>query len=287
MRPTLFLTAALLLWGCGPRLYYPQLDWMIPLYVEDYLPLEVDQRSALEARLADQLEWHCRTQLAGYAAFLRSVGEDFAEPGRPVTRERLSGRLEAARAHWKALMARVGPDLAALVASANDEQIGALFENIEKDNRKIRRKYVDPPETEIYEKRSERMVERLEWWTGPLTGPQKEAVAEWSRAIGPVAEERLAHRLRVQEAFRERIALRKADPGFPARFTALLVSPEGLRTPGYEALVERSTSLTLDLLAQVAAALTGQQRARLLERIDSLAGDFDALSCETPAKSAP
>ncbi|MBW2478807.1 MAG: hypothetical protein JRF38_02360, partial [Deltaproteobacteria bacterium] len=66
--------------GCGPRLMYQHLDWLIPWYVSDYISLDSDQQNLLEERLAKLLDWHCRTQLPVYAMTLRALGRDLANP---------------------------------------------------------------------------------------------------------------------------------------------------------------------------------------------------------------
>ena len=62
--------------GCGPRLIYPHLEWLIPWYISDFISLDDRQKNMLEERLLKQLAWHCRTQLTIYAEALRSIGAD-------------------------------------------------------------------------------------------------------------------------------------------------------------------------------------------------------------------
>ena len=281
------MAALLLITACGPRWYYHHLDWMIPWYVDDYLSLDTGQRSALETRLARQLNWHCQTQLPEYAAFLRSVGQDFEDPDQSVTRAQFARYLETLRQYWKALMARIGPDLADILITASDEQVEELFRNIEEDNLERQRTYVDPPEDEILRNRTDRMVDRLERWVGDLTDAQSAAVQQWSALIGATSDQWLANRRRVQQAFRELIATRKEDATFKEKFTALLVSPEGVRTPAYQARLDRNIALMLDLLTKIEQLLTEAQRAHLLAYLDSLAEDFEVLACDIPPKTTP
>ena len=46
-RTAIFLIAVVIA-GCGPRLVYPHLDWLIPWYVSDYISLDSDQKNMLE-----------------------------------------------------------------------------------------------------------------------------------------------------------------------------------------------------------------------------------------------
>ena len=138
----LFIIAALtllLITACGPRWYYHHLDWMIPWYVDDYLALDSGQRNDLERRLAIQLNWHCRTQLTEYATFLKSVSRDFQTPDTTVTREQFVSYLQSLNQYWKDLMAQVGPDVADIVITASDDQIGEL-----------RRRRVEDLELEVF-----------------------------------------------------------------------------------------------------------------------------------------
>lgn len=281
----LLLAAALVLTACGPRWYYDHLDWMIPWYVDDYLTLDTRQRSALEKRLADQLDWHCRTQLPEYAAFLRSVAQDFDDPHRVVPRERFAHHLETLRYHWRNLMAGIGPDMADLLIAVSDAQIDELFENLEKDNQELERKYVDPPFDERIEKRIDRMIARLERWIGNLDDSQREAVAGWARQIGPTSDQWIAQRRRTQGAFREVLGRRTTDPMYKAHFIALLVSPEKLRTAVYQSRLDRNTGYTLDLLTEVGRTMSDTQRAEFIRELASLAEDFEILACEEPDRT--
>ena len=74
-----------LLTGCGPRLVYPHLDWLIPFYVDDYISLNRKQGSMLEKRLLQVLDWHCRTQLPAYAQSLRELAKDLEKLGQVET----------------------------------------------------------------------------------------------------------------------------------------------------------------------------------------------------------
>jgi hypothetical protein len=281
------MATLLLVSACGPRWYYHHLDWMIPWYVDDYLSLDSGQRSALETRLARQLNWHCRTQLPEYAAFLRSVRKKFENPDQTVTREQFAQYLETLKQYWKDLMAQIGPDMADILITASDEQIDELFRNIEEDNLERQRTYVDPPEQDILQNRTDRMVDRLERWIGDLTDAQYTAVQQWSQNIGATTDQWIANRRRLQQAFRQLIATRTIDSAFKEKFTTLLVSPEVVRTAAYQARLDRNIAFMLDLLTDIEKTLTDPQRSHLLAYLESLAEDFDVLACEIPQKDAP
>ena len=160
-------------------------------------------------------------------------------------------------------MARIGPDMADILITASDEQIDELFSNIEEDNLERQRTFVDLPERDILQNRTDRMVDRLERWIGDLTDAQYAAVQQWSRNIGATTAQWLANRRRVQQAFRKLIATRKVDPAFKEKFTALLVSPAEVRTKAYQARLDRNIGFMLDLLTDIEKTLTDAQRSHL------------------------
>jgi hypothetical protein len=48
--------------------------------------------------------------------------------------------------------------------------------------------------------------------------------------------------------------------------------------------LDRNIALVLDLLTEIEKTLTDAQRSHLLAYLESLAEDFDRLSCEIPPK---
>jgi len=275
----LVIVGLLIFAACSPAWYYPHLDWLLPWYVRDYISLAPDQQSELENRLGRQLDWHCRTQLPAYAAFLRSVGRDFANPEHVVSLEQFQAYYGMLHVFWKELLASIAPDVADLLISASDRQIEDLFQAIEVDNQELEEKYVDPLPEEIYRNRYERMTKRMTEWIGPLEDRQKSAVEEWSNQLGTYGAARIANRRAVQQQFRKLLAGRTRNPAFKSQFTALLTAPEMLYGESYRIGAAHRTTLTLELLARTADSLTDEQRRHLLDYLAGLADDFDRLAC--------
>jgi hypothetical protein len=144
---TVFLIILLLLGvvGCGLRMTYPNLDWLIPWYVADYISLNQEQRSLLEKRLMPALDWHCHTQLPVYAHMLKALANDLDDPGRLLSVERLHAYAEQLNRRWRDIKIQIGPEMAEILASASDKQIAELFENVEQRNNAFKAQYVDIP----------------------------------------------------------------------------------------------------------------------------------------------
>lgn len=278
--PPLVISVVVLLFACGPRWTYTNLDWIIPWYVEDYIPLDAQQNDELSARLAYQLDWHCRTQMNRYAYFLRQLRQDLSAPGRPVLAQRWGDYLERLRQYWIDLIYQVGPDAMAILVTASDEQIDALFANIEKTNLELQHEYVDPPLGARQQNRQKRMQKRTAYWTGPLTTAQLEQVGQWAHGLTETAEEWMIHRRRFQATLRQQLLRRRRGEDFEHRLLDLFATPERLRTPSFQEKIDTNMELTFALLENISRSLTPKQRRHIVNRLGKLADELDRLACD-------
>jgi hypothetical protein len=270
----------IILMGCGTRLVYFHLDWLIPWYIGDYISLDSEQKNMLEKRLAAQLDWHCRTQLPVYAETLRGLGRDFAVTDPPIDGQRLRVHYTKLMGLWKVLLIEVAPDVTDIMMTASDAQVNELFSNLDKRNQKFREKYIDLPPEELNENRQKRMRKNLDHWISDLTSEQKQAVANWSSRLTPIAKVWLQNRVATQAYALELLENRDASPEFRKKLAALIVNPELEYTAAYQQKIDFNTEVTFNFIIEIDRLLTRDQRKFLLKRIESLASDFDKLSCD-------
>ncbi len=266
--------------GCGPQLIYPNLEWLIPFYVDDYISLNREQSSLLEKQLMRVLDWHCRTQLPVYAQLLREMAKDFKDPRQSVSYERLQYYFNQSMKHWRQLLKQIGPEMAEILATASDEQLAELFQNIEKRNNKFKSEYVDVSLEKLEEKRKERISKDIKHWISRLTPEQKQAVSDWSDQLMPLAADGLRNRERVLSEFQNLLTRRRHGSGFREAFVTLLVNLDQMRIPEYQQKIDYNTDITIKLLMEISRLLNPAQHAYLLKRIGSLAADLDRLSCD-------
>ena len=266
--------------ACGPRLIYHHLDWLIPWYVGDYISLDSDQKNMLEKRLSKLLDWHCRTQLPTYAVTLRGLGRDLAHSADPVDAATLQAYHTRILALWEGLLQQIGPDITAILATASDDQIRELFDNLTKQNQKFRKNYVDLAPDELIQNRQKRMIKRLKYWISDLNPEQRQALSDWSLELEPIAEQWVQNREVIQAEARRLLDSRDDNPEFRSDMQGLIMHPENMRSPAYQRKIDINTGITLKLLLQLDQMLTEDQRSHLLGRIESLAADFDTLSCD-------
>ena len=278
---------ALSLAACGTRLVYHHLDWLIPWYVSDYISLDRDQKNILEKRLSILLDWHCRTQLPAYAVTLRALGRDLADSADPVDLATLQAYHTRILALWQELLQQISPDITDILSLASDDQISELFDNLAEQNQTFRKKYVDLPPDELIQHRQQRMVKRLKYWLSDLNPEQKQAISDWSMKLTPIADQWVQNREDIQAEARRLLDLRDDDPQFRSGMQGLIMHPENMRSAEYQHKIDINTGITLKLLVQLNQMLTEDQRSHLLGRIESLAADFDTLSCDPETLPQP
>ena len=266
--------------GFSTQIVYFHLDWLIPWYISDYISLDREQKNLLEKRIMARMDWHCRTQLPLYAVALRDLGKDVADSENPIDVERLRFQYARFMELWKALLRELAPDITDLLLIASDEQIDELFANLVKRNQEFREKYVDLPIEVLDKNRRKRMLTRMDYWISDPTPAQKQAVTDWNNRLMPIAAEWLQNREKVQAHARTVLEKRTDSPEFRAKMLDLILYAERLRPAAYQQKIDFNTDVTLYFLVQLDRLLKPEQRQHLLKRIESLASDFDTISCD-------
>jgi hypothetical protein len=281
VRTWLILGFTLLLAACSAvKLVYNQLDWAIPLYVNNLVALDDTQGERLRADVTELLRWHCATQVSDYAQTLRTINADF-QSGR-VSRARLAAHHEQILAYWQAIRVQTAPRLTELLASASDAQVDELFDNFAEQNRKFRSEHVDLPENKLRENAEETMRERIEDWTGNLTAGQQRAVHAWSRGLALNGAERLAWRQHWQAEMRRALAARSDRQRFVNQMRPLIVHTEQLWPAPYREKYVRIREQTLTLLVEIGSTLEPEQLEHMARRTDRWAEAFEGLACAAP-----
>jgi hypothetical protein len=277
-RALLLLFTAISLSGCGVRVLYHQLDWLIPWQLQDYVTLDGSQRIELEVLVEDRLDWHCRTQLPRYAEWLRAAEHDLRSEA--VSAQWVAARADDAGVFWTQLMRPLSHDVAAILVQASDAQIDELFRNLDARTREQMKTFVNREDHVLIQERAERLEQRLRRWFGRMNADQRARIQAWSEDLGLFAHEWLENRARWQAQLRHALdeSDRRPESLQPA-LEQLMVRPEQTWYPDYVERLERQRNATWLLFADLYQMSSEDQRNRLITRAESLARDFERLSC--------
>lgn len=275
----IMLTVVLfLLPACTIRLIYDHLDWIIPWYVDDYISLDDFQETLLEKQLKEQLYWHRTSQLPRYAEMLRNLK---AAIERGITRSDLDQTHNTLRGYWQDMVRRLSPDIARLLATASDEQIEELLQNLEKRNKAFRERYIDLSKEELRQKKVDRFKRFLRFAMGSLTEEQEKILEEWSYELEEIAQERLVYIKIWQANFRLMLKERKNESAFAVALRDALFFNRSDWPEAFREKAIHNRELTKTTFLKLFESLTDDQRGRLFDRMINLAQDFEEMSQDT------
>lgn len=278
------LLAVSLLTGCSQvGLAYRNLDMIIPWSLNDYLKVRGEQKDWLDERLKQHLQWHCSTQLPGYLTWLDGLEQMVRDD--QVTAAGLQARTREAEQAIARIAQQVTPSAVELLGKLDDRQVQEMQQAFERDQSKRQKQYLNQPLDKQIAERAERMEKRLSPWMGSLNAVQKARVQQWSASLGEQNQAWLANRASWQSRFLTAVQQRNQSD-FAPRITALLQDRQTFWTQDYREAYDRTEQAAINMVVDVYAQSTPEQRQRLLRRIDDMRKDFNDLDCLKAARAS-
>ena len=264
----------LLLVACSTKLAYNYLDWILEWYVADLVNLTEDQEWQLNEALTKELAWHRKQQLPLY---IKSLDQLTHAINNGLTLESLQQLYTEQLKGWEQLKQHIAPTMAQLFKTMNESQIEQLLANLEGRNQELEEDYVNKPRNERIEQRQERMVDRIENWTGSLTEAQTQLISEWSQQIRPISTQWIANRRAWQTELGSTIRQYRNTSEFPARIEELFMNDHKYWTESYRTAYHYNLRLSMEMFINLEKQLTDRQRQHLLEDIAVLRKHIEEL----------
>ncbi|PSS50677.1 DUF6279 family lipoprotein [Pseudomonas sp. BBP2017] len=278
LRPfLLLLVPALLAVACSRiDLAYRNLDVLVPWSLNDYLNMNRQQKAWLNQRLKQHLAWHCRTQLPGYLTWIDEVRQMVVNG--QVTDQQVQARTQEVKQAIARVTDQITPSAAQLLRAMDDEQVREMRQAFTADIHERQARLVKTPLARQIAARAERMEKRLTPWLGELSPQQQLRIMAWSQGQGEQSRESVANRANWQAHFSEAMEQRKSD-GFQSRLEQLLKNRETLWTPEYRQASQHSEQAARQLLVDLMAQSSEQQRRHLEQKLSQVRKDFSVLKC--------
>jgi hypothetical protein len=272
----LLLLTLTLLSGCTAKLVYNQLGWLVPLYFDNYLALNGEQKKMLNGIVDRQIEWHRQHELPRYAAFLEKASNDLASG---LTLAAMDENNKTARVLWDDLITQLLPDIATLMSTLSDEQVAHLFKKWGDDLDSFATDSVKVSEKKQRANGVKNTRDLVETWVGSLNKEQRKLIDRWaSEQYVPLGKETYQYQLAWLDEYRAAMSLRQNQAELAARLRRLLVTPEQLGPPEYQKQINANTSTTQSLMVVLDATFTPEQRASGVKKLRSYASDFSELA---------
>jgi hypothetical protein len=179
---------------------------------------------------------------------------------------------------------QITPSAVELLSRFDDKQVDEMRAAFAKDQLKRENRYVNEPLERQIAERADRMDKRLSPWLGKLNAAQKQRIQNWSASLGEQNRAWVENRVHWQGLFVKAVEQRQA-PDFPKRIAALLQDRETFWTAEYRQAYDRTEKAAIELVVDIYALSTPDQRTRLLGRIADMRKDFTDLNCLKAARA--
>jgi hypothetical protein len=277
--PAVLLTA-LLVGACSlVDFAYHQLDWLMLRQVEAVVDLRADQRARLRGDIDALLAWHCETQVPRYVVFLDVLEEDFRR-GR-VTPGRVAEHAETLEGYWYAVLEKSADGLGQLLGSLAPYQIEQLELALRRRNdetaQAIRGAAGRDP-SPAYAKLAQRQIRR---WIGPLNQRQEQIIRDWSRAFEPLGNLGLAYRRSLHRSLHRLVLDHQGEPAALTRELEGFIDASKTDPPArYAGRVDANKARSIEMIAEVVAAMDAEQLDRLGTSIEKWRGELRRIRCD-------
>ena len=270
------LAAALTLAGCAVKLSYNQLDFIANWQLGRLVDLAPPQKALFNREFEEFWAWHRATQLELYAKDVREIA---ARVDRPLDAATVESYLDRSQAHLARTLQAIGPDVARVLKTFDDEQVRDMLDELAERRRDKAEESAEMTAEELREYSIDQMERNLKRWTGPLTREQKLRIRDWAHERTYAGTTWHQYQEAWAAAFTEVLAHRR-EPDFEQRFVKLL---DHGRVPydGEMAKVQaQNRALWIGVMADLTAMLTPAQRKHLRGKLEELAEDLDELASE-------
>ncbi|MCU0735796.1 MAG: DUF6279 family lipoprotein [Methylotetracoccus sp.] len=255
---------------------YNQADVIAAFQLDQYFDLSEAQADDADRRLKAIFAWHRHEQLPDYAEFLTEARARFE---RGLTTGDVEWFIDGLKTRYQAVAVRLSDDAAEFLAALEDRQIAHLRATLEAKNRELRQEwYLDEPVERQASRQIERILGRVEDWTGALTDTQRRQVEPLWAGLPLTGRQRYDERLRRQQEFLELLQARADGPVFRSRLRDWLLAWEQGRAPEYQRTLDALRNKSIAWIVRLDRLLTPRQRSHVAARLDEILGVIRALT---------
>ncbi|MEZ5740058.1 MAG: DUF6279 family lipoprotein [Burkholderiaceae bacterium] len=294
----------MLLASCSlARIGYTWAPTLLSWELGRYVTLSAKQQKESDELLKSLFEWHQRTQLPAYVAFLDDVDHRLSgiearlraqvpngagappsapakSDGSPLTAAELVAWRARAKAAWETVARQLAGPVASQVRTFTDEQLAEVGEAMARKHREAMAKYQQPDIGRRIEARHERWQQRLEQFIGPLTERQRATLGHRVAALTDSTDWWAEREQRQQRLLAVLTRVARERPPMPeatAAIEALLLHWSDGRTPQMRQLLATLTRESEALVIAVLDDMTLAQVRRARETLRGYANDLRPL----------
>lgn len=268
------LCLALAVSGCSLRVSYPYMDWWLSWKVGNYISLNREQQQHLQSTLDQFQRWHQHTQLPAYARELDALQTQLQKPG--LTPGQLQNYRKQSEKHWLASLDYALPDVTKMFMTVSDAQWQQFTQAVIEKTGKDTQPYLEGTAQEQHKRRQRQLEKGAKSWLGNVSPQQRQLIRQWSTEMHNLAAVRRLEQQRwvehVDQLYRQRQTLATAD--LQSRLRHLMAEETSFWLPEHARLLEENRQRTLQLLCDLHASLSDNQRRHMLQRLSEVQHDL-------------
>ena len=197
-------TLLLVLNSCSYNVFYNNLDYLIPAYINNLVELDSDQEAVVDLKTIYLLKWHQREQIPAYIEWLKNIKLLFKRSNAAeLNSEVISNTIDQSTIFWHVLRQKLYLELAAMLPQLSAQQSYELFENLSEDNEQFIEKNISLTAIETKNRHKDRLISSFEKWLGYLTDEQVTLLEQSASGFQSLSRQRLAARLEWQQKTRK------------------------------------------------------------------------------------
>lgn len=255
---------------------YDQADVIAVHQLDQYFDLSESQADDAERRIKAFLIWHRREQLPDYAMFLTELRTRFE---RGFTAVDIEWLLDGLRARYRTLALRLSDDAADFLAGLEERQIAHLRASLDLKNRDLRQEWhLDEPPEDQTRQEIDRILRRVEDWTGALSEGQRRQVEAMLATLPLLGRYRYEERLRRQRQFLALVRDRADVSAFQSRFRGWLLAWDQGRARPYQRILDEYRAKSIAWVVRLDRLLTTRQRLQVGTRMADIINAITALT---------
>jgi uncharacterized protein DUF6279 len=271
----LAVAATALLAACSVgRFAYNNASPVVTFMADDYFDLSGDQEDWVRQRFDRLQAWHRTSELPTYK---KDLSDAVARTDRTLTVEDARWVNTTLRNYYHRVVEHALPDVADLLLQLDDVQARRFEERFAKESAKIERETAKGSNPAREEKRTAKIIDQIEGYTGRLSQEQRDLVAARVHFMTDVTALRLADRRQRQELVAELVRSKPAKPQMIAGLKRVLIDTDTWRRPEYIAAMKQRDEQLYELMVALSATWSPDQRSAVQKKLRGYLTDVSSL----------
>ncbi|WP_166425152.1 DUF6279 family lipoprotein [Paraglaciecola sp. 20A4] len=271
----LFCALSLFITGCSSKFAYNNIDWLMYWYIDDYVELDKTQKKLLDGHVSQWMKWHREDELTEYQAQLEQIKLQISQNN--VSAQQWEQHFNNAKQHWVRFRDHISPELVRLAPSLSDEQVNALFAELDKENQKRIEERQDSNVEKRLKKNIKNTQENAREFIGKLSVEQKNIIMNFAEDFQSSFDLWMAYRQRIQSAAHDMLLNERKEAHFKQSFLTLLSQPETYQDEKLAQISTHNNQVYASMLAALSTSLTPKQQRKAMKELQDIIDDITDL----------